>query len=186
MPDKIVVRTYKGTQEQAIAAFQDDAHKMAAQGYIPVSQTWAPGSWGCGGFILALLLCLIVIGFIALIYMLIVKPDGSLTVTYEYRGVGQVAPAQPEKTCPKCAETVKAAAVVCRFCGYDFPAVAPASPRSTSGGAARSGGIEQIPAPAGRSPAEERELADSAFRGKVWIAVGGLIAVIIAWMAFRG
>ena len=26
----------------------------------------------------------------------------------------------PEKRCPRCAEVIKEAAVVCRFCGHDF------------------------------------------------------------------
>lgn len=38
------------------------------------------------------------------------------------------APASPEaKTCPDCAEEVKAAARKCRFCGYEFEAVPAAS-----------------------------------------------------------
>ena len=36
------------------------------------------------------------------------------------------------KTCPRCAEQVRAAAVVCRFCGYEFP---DASEGETSAGA---------------------------------------------------
>ena len=59
---------------------------MAAHGYVPTSQTWTPGEYGCGSFLVALLLCLLVIGILVFIYMLIVKPPGTLTVTYEYRG----------------------------------------------------------------------------------------------------
>ena len=47
--------------------------------------------------------------------MLIVKPNGTLTVTYERRAVSV-----EEKICPKCAERIKAAALVCHFCGYEF------------------------------------------------------------------
>lgn len=117
-----IVKTYKGSQQGAIAAFQADAAKMAKQGYYPTSQAWAPGSYGCGSFILALLLCFVLIGILIFIYMLIVKPDGTLTVTYEYRAqvAAPSAPASDEKTCPQCAEQVKAAAKVCRYCGHSF------------------------------------------------------------------
>jgi len=54
--------------------------------------------------------------------MLIVKPVGALTVTYELRDSSSLSTlgAVDEKTCPQCAERVKAAALVCRFCGHKF------------------------------------------------------------------
>jgi len=81
----VIVRTYKGSESAAAAAFQRDAQTLAAQGYFPISQNWAPGSWGCGAFLVALILCIVLIGILIFIYMLIVKPAGTLTVTYEYR-----------------------------------------------------------------------------------------------------
>jgi len=100
-----IVKTYKGDQTEATKLFQADSIEMAAKGYFPTAQTWAPGQWGAGAFIGALLLCLILVGVVALIYMLIVKPEGALTATYELRTV----PVQ-EKTCPMCAERIKEAA----------------------------------------------------------------------------
>lgn len=120
---QVIIKTYKGSQAQATAAFQADSADMAAKGYYPTSQTWAPGSYSCGAFLLALLLCFVLIGIVVFIYMLIVKPDGTLTVTYELRSVSggsARAIAVEEKACPKCAEKVKAAALICRFCGHNF------------------------------------------------------------------
>jgi hypothetical protein len=90
IPDQIqgpiVVRTYRAkSQAQAAQQFQADAGQMAAAGYYPVSQSWAQGQWGCGAFLLALVLCIVLIGFLIFIYLLVVKPDGTLTVTYQFR-----------------------------------------------------------------------------------------------------
>lgn len=108
-----------------MALYQADAANMAAAGFFPISQSWAPGTYGCGAFLIALLLCVVLIGILVFIYMLIVKPDGTLTVTYEFRPIlvtSTNAVSVAEKTCPRCAEQVKAAASACRFCGYEFTA----------------------------------------------------------------
>jgi len=84
-PAPVIVRTYKGSQQSAAAAFQKDAQLLAAQGYYPVSQNWAAGSWGCGAFLVALLLAIVLIGILIFVYLIVVKPAGTLTVTYEYR-----------------------------------------------------------------------------------------------------
>ena len=113
----ITTRVYKGSQAQATRAFERDAADLATLGYFPTNQSWAPGQWGVGQFILALILCFVLIGIIVFIFMLVVKPAGTLRVTYERRNV----PVQEaEMTCPQCAERVKAAALICRFCGHKF------------------------------------------------------------------
>ena len=84
--NQVVIRTYKGSQARAMELYQSDSARMAAAGYFPTSQVWAPGTYGCGAFLIALLLCFILIGIVVFVYMLIVKPDGTLSVTYEFRG----------------------------------------------------------------------------------------------------
>lgn len=42
-------------------------------------------------------------------------------------------PAADTKTCPRCAETVKRAAAVCRFCGHEFGAPPPVAAGRTDG-----------------------------------------------------
>jgi hypothetical protein len=85
MENKVVIKTYKGRQQSANAKFREDLARMAAQGYYPTTQAWAEGQYGCGDFLVALVLCIVFIGVLIFIYMLVVKPAGSLTVTYELR-----------------------------------------------------------------------------------------------------
>ena len=116
-----IVRTYVGDPDWAAKLFADDANALAEQGHFPISQTYEPGQWGCGAFLVALLLCLVLIGILVFLYLLIVKPDGTLTVTYQYRGVeGEATQADATKTCPMCAEEVRQAAKICRFCRHEF------------------------------------------------------------------
>ncbi len=91
-----VVRTYKGHQQSdAVRVFQRDADKMAQHGYFPVSQSWAQGQWGCGAFLIAIVLFVFLIGILIFIYMLLVKPEGTLTVTYQLQPVPVVMQAPP-------------------------------------------------------------------------------------------
>jgi len=85
--ERVIIRTYRGSYAKAMAAFQAHAAYLAQSNYFPASQSWVPGSYGVGAFLVALLLCFVLVGVLAFIYMLIVKPDGTLTVTYELRAV---------------------------------------------------------------------------------------------------
>lgn len=63
-------------------------------------------------------------------YCGVVNPTGR-TICYSPKcGKPLLVPADT-KTCPRCAEMVKAAAKVCRFCGYEFePSAALAGPEN--------------------------------------------------------
>ncbi len=90
-----IVRSYRGRQQaDAVRFYEADAARLAQEGYVPTSQSWAPGQWGCGAFLVALLLFVVLIGILVFIYMLVVKPEGTLTVTYS-RVVPAPAPATP-------------------------------------------------------------------------------------------
>ena len=81
-----LVRTYRGHQQsEAIASYVRDAETLAQRGYAPVGQSWGDGQWDGGYFLIALILSLFGIGLILLAYMAIIRPDGTLCVTYRLR-----------------------------------------------------------------------------------------------------
>jgi hypothetical protein len=82
-----IIRAYRGGQQRdANGAFAREAEAFSALGYAVTSQSWAQGQWGCGAWLFALLLCVLLIGILVFLYMLIVKPAGTLTVTYTLLG----------------------------------------------------------------------------------------------------
>jgi hypothetical protein len=92
-PPPTSVRVYRGNQEEALYAFQQDAAYMAQFGYYAMNQQYVPGSWGAGAYIVGVLLILLWgIGLLVLGYLIIVKPKGTLTVMYARQGMVPTMP----------------------------------------------------------------------------------------------
>ena len=77
-PQQVFVESYRGTYQQAHAAFREAAARHGAAGYQPTSQNWvAQGPrWGC--FSCALIVILL------LPFVFLGRNKGTLTVTYTY------------------------------------------------------------------------------------------------------
>jgi hypothetical protein len=83
-----IVRVYLGAQQSdAVRVFEREASELARFGYQPTTQSWAAGRWGRGAFFIALLLTVMLVGLLMLLYLLVAKPDGTLTVTYALRDI---------------------------------------------------------------------------------------------------
>lgn len=78
MAEQIIVRTYKGSQSGTGKAFQKDAARLAPQGYFPIAQSWAKARENAD--------LVLWHGLLSIFYVLrsLMKPAGTLTVTYEY------------------------------------------------------------------------------------------------------
>jgi hypothetical protein len=130
----MTTRVYRGSLEAATLAFQRDQGPMKQGQWYPTSQTYQPGSWSAGAFILALVLCLLLVGFLVFIYLVVVKPPGTLVVTYEYRGEGQPSapPFDPYGKAPagylcgRCGKNLSPAWVAkCQHCGVRYAEALP-------------------------------------------------------------
>lgn len=141
---QVIAKTYAGSRKAAMKRFQADAIEMAAQGYFPTAQSWAAGQWSGGAFAVAILLIFSFgLGIFILAYMLIIKPDGALTVTYEQR-----AASVEGKTRPKRAKRIKAPA---------FDAKKPWGWRRATD--AKNNWVKRKPNYNGRRPAPRRAIA---------------------------
>ena len=79
----VITRVHRGSAGNTSAAAAAESAYLAPHGYVVTSHGYDQGQWGCGAFLVALALCVLLIGLLVFLYLIIVKPDGTLTVTYQ-------------------------------------------------------------------------------------------------------
>lgn len=109
-----VVRYYKD-DEAGRGAFMRDVEILSLYGYVPSSQSVDGGHVHAGRLILTG-------GLSVFAGKSGIRSDGRLAVTFVRAAAPEPATTPPgaTKVCPDCAETVQAAARICRFCRYEF------------------------------------------------------------------
>lgn len=85
--EEVILRTFRADSPASAARwYQADLSDLVDHGYLPATQTWQPGEWGFGAFVVALFLLLLFgIGVIVFAYLLVVRPPGTMLVTYVRR-----------------------------------------------------------------------------------------------------
>jgi hypothetical protein len=82
----VITRVYRGNPDYVTRMMQWEAQRFQQVGYAITSQSHVAGEWGCGPFLAAAILILALgIGLLVLVYLVAVKPDGTLTVVYQRR-----------------------------------------------------------------------------------------------------
>lgn len=104
----IVVRKYVGLGNEAYAKYKDDELELSNNNYVPISQTWIPGSHSSLSFFAAFLFFAfamgsyvlwsdfwdhvvnmnpVFVGFLGFVYLALVKPAGMLVVVYNKQNI---------------------------------------------------------------------------------------------------
>ena len=91
-----LVRIYRGKADLAQSMYARDLGLLGPRGYVPINQVYIPGSYSGGLWFLALLAILLWgLGLLILLYLLLVKPPGTLTVTYQLQRQAAPLPLMP-------------------------------------------------------------------------------------------
>ena len=112
---------YGETRIKAEEEFLIHAQELSNRGYRFVSKEWVASPRSLGVYIFPVLLVGVFGLGLILILILLLTPNkpGFLHATYQLVELPMELTIEG-KTCQQCAENVKEAAKICRFCGYSF------------------------------------------------------------------